>query len=206
MVHTPGVDTEGAPAEADNDFATVIGANLRRLRAQSNLSLEKLSRAAGVSRAMLGQIELGQSVPTITVLARIADAFALPVTSFIDRPNEPPRVTLLPASDAKLLRSSDDKFISRALFPFTGSRKVEFYELRLESGCDQGSAPHSAATTENLVVAQGELELLIGESCHRLSSGDAIFFAADVAHNYRNVGSEPAVAYLVMSYPESISY
>src|SRR5688572_3222904 len=40
----------------DGDFATLIGANLRRLRNQSNLSLEKLSRAAGVSRAMLGQI------------------------------------------------------------------------------------------------------------------------------------------------------
>ena len=184
----------------------MIGANLRRLRGQSNLSLEKLSRAAGVSRAMLGQIELGKSVPTITVLARIADAFALPVTAFIGRPNQPSRVTLLSASDAMLLRSSDDKFVSRALFPFNGSRKVEFYELRLEAGCDHGSSAHSTATTENLVVAQGELELQIGESSHRLSSGDAIFFAADVPHSYRNVGSGPAVAYLVMSYPESISY
>jgi transcriptional regulator with XRE-family HTH domain len=205
-VHTDNVHVERTPAETDDNFAAVIGANLRRLRGQSNLSLEKLSRAAGVSRAMLGQIELGKSVPTITVLARIADAFALPVTAFIGRPNEPPRVTLLPASDAKLLRSSDDKFISRALFPFNGSRKVEFYELRLESGCDQGSAPHSAATTENLVVTQGELELQVGEARHRLNAGDAIFFAADVAHSYRNVGSVPAVAYLVMSYPESISY
>ncbi|MET0535896.1 MAG: cupin domain-containing protein, partial [Steroidobacter sp.] len=73
-------------------------------------------------------------------------------------------------------------------------------------GCDHESTAHSAATTENLVVAHGEMELQIGESTHRLSCGDAIFFVADVAHSYRNVGRGPAVAYLVMNYPESISY
>lgn len=190
---------------ADGNFATVIGANLRRLRGQSNLSLEKLSRVAGVSRAMLGQIELGKSVPTITVLARIADAFALPVTAFMGRQNEP-RATVLPSSEAKLLRTSDGAFVSRALFPFNGTRKVEFYELRLESGCDHDSAAHAAATTENLVVTQGELEIVVGQESYRLGSGDAIFFAADVNHSYRNVGGEPAVAYLVMNYPETISY
>jgi transcriptional regulator with XRE-family HTH domain len=199
------VPSHNAPADTDGNFAAVIGANLRRLRGQSNLSLEKLSRVAGVSRAMLGQIELGKSVPTITVLARIADAFSLPVTAFMGRQNEP-RVTVLPASDAKLLRSPDGAFVSRALFPFNGSRRVEFYELRLESGCDQGSPAHSAATTENLVVTQGELEIVVGEESHRLGAGDAIFFAADVGHSYRNIGSGPAVAYLVMNYPETLSY
>jgi transcriptional regulator with XRE-family HTH domain len=199
-------DVRKSAPDADENLAAIIGANLRRLRGQSNQSLEKLSRATGVSRAMLGQIELGQSVPTITVLARIADAFELPVTAFMGRQNEPSRISILSARDAKVLRSPDDKFVSRALFPFNGSRKVEFYELRLESGCDQGSEAHSAATTENLVVTQGELEIRIGEKSHRLGSGDAIFFAADVDHSYRNVGTGPAVAYLVMSYPESISY
>lgn len=193
------------PAGADEDFAALIGANLRRLRSQSNLSLEKLSRAAGVSRAMLGQIELGKSVPTITVLARIADAFALPVTAFIGRQGGS-SVAVLPANEAKLLRTPDGTFVSRALFPFSGSRKVEFYELRLAAGCNQVSEPHSAATTENLVAVEGSVEIDIGEETYRLGAGDAIFFAADVPHTYRNAGDVPALAYLVMSYPESISY
>jgi transcriptional regulator with XRE-family HTH domain len=193
------------PGDHDRDFAHVIGTNLRRLRSQSNLSLEKLSRAAGVSRAMLGQIELGKSVPTITVLARIADAFALPVTAFMDA-RETQNVTVLRASDAKLLRTPDGAFVSRALFPFNGSRKVEFYELRLEPGCDQGSVAHSSGTQENLIVTQGELEIAVDADAHRLAAGDAILFAADVPHSYRNRGGVPAVAYLVMSYPENISY
>lgn len=198
-------DPSPLPAPADENLAAVIGANLRRLRVQSNLSLEKLSGIAGVSRAMLGQIEQGKSVPSITVLARIADAFGVPVTTFMGRQSEP-RISVLRAADAKLLRTSDGSFESRALFPFSGSRKVEFYELRLAGGCDHRSPPHSAATTENLTVARGELEIVVGQESHRLGSGDAIFFAADVVHSYRNVGSETAVAYLVMNYPESVSY
>jgi transcriptional regulator with XRE-family HTH domain len=199
-------DSAHAPS-ADNDraFAAVIGTNLRRFRAQSDLSLEKLSRLAGVSRAMLGQIELGKSVPTITVLARIADAFELPVTAFMGRQDQS-TVTLLPARDAKVLRTQDGSFRSRALFPFNGSRKVEFYELQLEAGCEQQSEPHSAGTTENLVVTQGELQIIVGQERYRLCEGDAVYFAADVDHIYSNPGTTPTLAYLVMSYAESISY
>lgn len=189
----------------DKLLPQVIGANLRRLRSQNNLSLEKLARAAGVSRAMLGQIELGQSVPTITVLARIAAAFGLPVTAFMNERGESD-VTLLRVGDAKVLRSADGAFTSRALFPFAGSRKVEFYELRLAPGCDESSDAHVSGTSENLAVAQGELELSIGAELHRLATGDAIFFAADAPHSYRNRGATETVAYLVMTYPESITY
>ncbi|MBL8269514.1 MAG: helix-turn-helix transcriptional regulator [Steroidobacter sp.] len=198
------------PADADksNDdkhFARVIGTNLRRLRSQNNLSLEKLARAAGVSRAMLGQIELGQSVPTVTVLARIADAFTLPIAAFVNDRSES-NITFLPAADAKLLRSADGTFVSRALFPFAGSRKVEFYELRLAPGCHETSDAHAAGTSENLVVAHGELEISVGAEVHRLAEGDAVYFSADAPHSYRNGGASEVIAYLVMTYPESISY
>src|SRR6185369_8822735 len=42
-----------------------VGNALRRLRAARGMSLETLARASGVSRAMLSQIELSRSTPTI---------------------------------------------------------------------------------------------------------------------------------------------
>ena len=53
---------------ATGDDAPAVGANLRRLRIKRGLSLERLARHSGVSRAMLSQIELGQSAPTITTV------------------------------------------------------------------------------------------------------------------------------------------
>lgn len=205
MADSPSLPVEADRTHHDKHLAQVIGANLRRLRSQNSLSLEKLARAAGVSRAMLGQIELGQSVPTVTVLARIADTFRLPLTAFTSERGET-NVTVLRTSDAKVLQSADGTFVSRALFPFAGSRKVEFYELRLASGCDERSEAHASGTCENLVVARGELELSVGAEEHQLAAGDAIYFLADAPHSYRNRGATEAIAYLVMTYPENISY
>src|SRR5579859_404207 len=78
----PGPDEGGQwayeVAHGAGDLAPVVGKNLRRLRTQRGLSLERLSRASGVSRAMLGQVELGQSAPTINVLWKIARALGIP--------------------------------------------------------------------------------------------------------------------------------
>ncbi len=47
---------------------------LRRLRKLAGLSQEALARRAGVSRNFLAQIERGESVPTVSVLRRLASA------------------------------------------------------------------------------------------------------------------------------------
>ena len=44
---------------------SLVGRNLRRLRRQQRFSLEQLAAHSGVSRAMLGQVEQGKSIPSI---------------------------------------------------------------------------------------------------------------------------------------------
>jgi transcriptional regulator with XRE-family HTH domain len=206
-----GADASGAPedawsyevasAEASSDLTPVVGANLRRLRVKRGLSLEKLARASGVSRAMLGQIELGQSTPTINVLWKIARALAVPFSALITN-RAAGRTTVLPADRAKMLTSHDGAFSSRALFPFDAPRTVEFYELRLSARSVEQADPHPPGTVENLVVNAGALEMTVGAERHLLSTGDSILFEADVPHLYRNPGDTECVMYLVMTYAE----
>jgi transcriptional regulator with XRE-family HTH domain len=181
------------------DLTPILGANLRRLRIRRGLSLERLARASGVSRAMLGQIELGQSTPTINVVWKIARSLSVPFSALISH-NERPRTALLRAERAKVLTSADGSFISRALFPFDEARKVEFYELRLRPQGREVAEAHPAGTTENLVMSAGSLNLLVDGERFALEAGDAVFFEADVAHEYFNPGDRDAVMYLVMTY------
>ena len=44
-----------------------VGATLQKMRLERNLTLEDLSRAAGVSKSMLSQIEREKANPTIAV-------------------------------------------------------------------------------------------------------------------------------------------
>jgi transcriptional regulator with XRE-family HTH domain len=187
----------------DDDLAPAVGVNLRRLRSKRGLSLARLAERSGVSRAMLGQIELGRSAPTITLLWKIARALDVTFSALIARPAELiPRV--LTANTAKLLTNQERTFTSRALFPTGQPRRNEFYELRLRAGGEEVAEPHPPGTIENLVVAVGAAEITVATRIYRLSTGDAILFSADVPHVYRNRGATAAIMYLVMSYAEDI--
>lgn len=184
-------------------LARTVGANLRALRSRRGLSLERLSRACGVSRAMLGQIELGKSAPTITVLWKIARALDVTFSALISE-RLAARATVLRAHESHVLASADQSFTSRALFPFDEPRRVEFYELRLRAGGGEEADPHPAGTGENLVVVTGVVEISLEGERHRLEQGDSIVFEADVPHAYRNPGEEEALMYLVMTYADSV--
>lgn len=185
--------------EVDHDLTPIVGGNLKRLRVKRGLSLERLAKASGVSRAMLGQIELGQSTPTINIVWKIARSLAVPFSALISH-RARPRTAVLEAKRARVLRSADGAFASRALFPYDEPRNVEFYELRLAPlGLERAEA-HRAGTTENLVVAAGVLNLRVDNERFTLGAGDAVFFEADVPHEYHNPGSSESLMYLVMSY------
>lgn len=192
---------DGEPGKEGADLAPVVGTNLRRLRMRRGLSLEKLAQKSGVSRAMLGQIELGQSAPTINVLWKIARALDVTFATLIQA-REAGGPAVLKKGQAKVLTSQGGQFSSRALFPFDGPRRAEFYELRLAPKAIEEADPHAPGTVENLVVAEGTLELTIGKEAHRLDTGDAIVFEADVAHAYANIGATECVMYLVMTYAD----
>lgn len=186
------------------ELAASIGRNLRRLRTRHGYSLERLASASGVSRAMLGQIELGKSVPTISLLWKVARALDVPFSALnIDSP--PSSTVVLPGDKAKVLRSADGSFSSRALFPYDGERSVEFYEMEIAPYAEEKADAHTPGTIENLIVTEGELEIIAAGESHRLKAKDALIFQADVPHTYRNPGDRKAVFYLVMSYTQAIS-
>lgn len=189
------------------DLSKLVGQNLRSLRTKRELSLDGLANLSGVSRAMLGQIETGKSVPTISLLWKVASALQVPFSSLLAS-NEGSGTVVLRKLNAKVLQSSEGSFISRALFPFEEDRRVEFYELVIAAGHTEDAEAHASGTVENLVVAEGSLDVhfqLSGDFTS-LGEGDAIRFRADVPHAYVNAGKKAAKIYLVMSYAQKTGF
>jgi transcriptional regulator with XRE-family HTH domain len=184
---------------AANSESPDVGSALRQLRSEQGLSLDKLAYESGVSRAMLSQIELARSTPTITVLWRIARALGVPFSALLGGP-APEEPLVFRAARAKLLKSADGSFSTRALFPLDRPHSAEFYELRLAPRGIELADSHAPGTTENLVVTAGALEIRLGGATIELRAGDATYFQADVPHEYRNPTGHDAVAYLVMTY------
>ena len=186
-------ESTDSPVVNPGDLTELLGRNLRRLRTRRGLSLERLARESTVSRAMISQIELGRSTPTLGV------QFAALISS-----QGRSGVEVLRAEQAKLLVNRDGGFSSRALFPYDAPRRVEFYEVRLAARAVEEAEPHAPGTTEYLAVSQGSVEIQVEANRLALGQGDSIVFQADVTHIYRNPGSIEAVMYLVMTYAEPV--
>lgn len=207
MVRETVVDANG-PGNRDDDITAALGRNLRRLRTRRGLSLERLARLSGVSRAMLGQIELGRSVPTILLLNKVAQALGAPLTAFIAAHGRS-GLTVLRREEARVLSSIDGGFRARTLAPAespaNGGRSIDFVEIRLRAGAEDRAAAHPAGTVKNLALAQGLLEIEAGGEGARLRDGDAVSFAADRPHVVRNIGDGEAVFYVVTAHSDPSS-
>jgi transcriptional regulator with XRE-family HTH domain len=181
------------------DVSAIVGRNLKDLRKSQNFSLEALAELSGVSRAMLGQIETGKSVPTVGLLWKIADALAVPVSHLIATPSRTTSVVLKKAEGATIA-SSDGRFVRRPLFPLDGLRGAELYELRIAPGHVETAPPCPPGTQNNLVLSIGALVLTVGEEQPiALDEGDAVQFQADVSQRFENPDCRDVIAYLVVT-------
>lgn len=194
-VEEPPPDAEALLPELDG----IIGNNLRELRTKRSLSLDQTAKMTGLSRTLLGQIELGTNTPSVGVVWRIARAFDVPFATLLSAPRTT-TTTVLRKQSAKRLVSADGRFSSRALFPFGDSDKTEFYELWLAPHGREDAEAHQPGTRENLVITSGKLVLEVGGGRHELGAGDAIVFGADVPHAYVNPSAEECWMHLVMTY------
>lgn len=194
-------------APPDPAMGQQLAARLRGMRQARGWSLDHTALQTGVSKAMLGQIERAESSPTVATLWKIASGFDCSLTDLLVSPLEPgpaPLQTLpdVRRADALRRRPAQDTMLVAALFPFDAKLGFELLELTLLPGYALDSEPHAQGVTEHVVVLSGQMEVLINGHWTLLASGDAVRFAADQTHGYRNPGSEPTVCLDLIHYPQ----
>ena len=180
-----------------------VGDTLAALRQAQALSLEALSRKAGVSKSMLSQIERAQANPTVAVVWRLANALGVPLGELLalaPQSQQPP-IALLPAHALPTLSSPDGLCALRILGPLELAGPVEWYALTVQPGGALVSQAHENGTREHLTVHAGALTVQSGESVQRLAHGETARYAADVPHAIRNPGKSAASAWLVVVHP-----
>ncbi|HCL78549.1 MAG TPA: hypothetical protein DIC53_01115, partial [Synergistaceae bacterium] len=70
------------------DLEKIVAENLKRIRSDRKLSLDGLAALTGVSKSMLGQIERGESSPTLQTVWKIANGLRISLTELTDAPKE----------------------------------------------------------------------------------------------------------------------
>jgi XRE family transcriptional regulator, regulator of sulfur utilization len=187
---TPSVQTNSPPE---------VGATLQRLRLARGLTLDDLSRIAGVSKSMLSQIEREKANPTIAITWRLANALGVPIGELLSSEARPvARVRVLESHETPTLPGQHAGYVLRILGPMELAGKYEWYELTLAPGGELASQAHDPGTNEHVTVLHGMLEIDAGGERHKVRVGATARYAADQDHVLRNPGKTEAKALLVV--------
>lgn len=179
----------------------MVGRNLQAIRKSRGLSLDNVAELSGVSKAMIGQIERGDSNPTISVLWRIVNGLGISFTALIEQSE--PEVTLVSPDQLEPFSEEDGAYRAYPLFPYNLRTKFECYLVRMEPGCEHGSEPHNNGVEEFIFVHEGVVELLVDDGSFEVAAGQALHFAADRPHRYRNSGAGIAQFYTIIYYADA---
>ena len=172
------------------ELAGHLAHTLRTLRAQRGWSLTQAAEYTGVSKAMLGQIERGESSPTVATLWKIATGFNVPFSAFI----APSEASERPVYDAH------QGMTAEPLFPFDEHLGFDLLVVTLASGAMSESTAHELGAIEHVIVISGELQLRLQGEWQTLAAGEGQRFHADQTHAYRNQTTEPVRFHSLIHY------
>ncbi|ARJ43656.1 XRE family transcriptional regulator [Pantoea alhagi] len=180
-----------------------LAQTLKALRVQRQWSLTQAAEHSGVSKAMLGQIERGESSPTVATLWKIATGFAVPFSLFITPPEAPAEVTHYRDGERPPFQQRNAQMQVRPLADFDPLLGFDLLEITFSAGAFSESAPHAPGVTEHVVVISGTLEVRVAQQWHLLKQGEVLRFNADVPHAYRNSSDQPALIHDLIHYPRA---
>ena len=182
-----------------------VGATLQRLRLGRKMTLEQLSRAAGVSKSMLSEIERDRANPTIAVAWRLANALGLELNQlFAPGQRERETVRVLGRHEMPSLTANDERHVLKILGPMELAGRFEWYDLAHTVGGALRSEGHDPGTMEHLTVLGGTMEVTVGETTRRVRSGETARYPADRVHTIANPAGAAAHGLLVVVHGTSL--
>jgi len=188
------------PADISGALARTVAA----LRAERGWSLDALAARSGVSKGVLVAVEQGRSNPNLATLARIGDAFGVPVTRLLEGAEESV-IKISSEADARVLWTGSAGGTGTIIAATPPPWAAELWRWQLEPGEKFGGESHAPGLRELTIVESGELTLTVAGRIYRLGAGEGARFPGDLPHGYANEGTERAVLTMVCVIPPAVS-
>ena len=190
---------------AAQDAARQIGARLRMLRKDQQVTLVELAKASGVDAATISRIENGRMSSTLESHIRLAGALGLKVTdlySGIEEARTKDAVTLQSPSEQKDVYVHQAGKSSIAMLTTDVMRKKLMPVLMtIEPGGATQREETKVGTEKFLYVLEGAVEAKIGQETHALKRGSSLYFDASIPHSLKNSGKTVAKCLSVVTPP-----
>jgi len=176
-----------------------LAANLRTQRTQRGLTQAGLAKLAELPRSTIANLEVGGANPTLSVMARLADALGLSLEELLSAPAARVRgYRSQGLRERRRGRQAEARAIE--LLP-EATPGTAFERMSFAPGARLPGVPHHPGTREHLYVERGKLRLHGAGETIELGAGDVATFAGDQAHSYANAANRESVGYSVVLLP-----
>jgi transcriptional regulator with XRE-family HTH domain len=183
-----------------NDLSAALARTLAALRAERGWSLDQLAARSGVSKGVLVSLEQARSNPNLATLARVGDAFGLPVTRLLDAPPEP-SVRITGPGDARTLWHGAAGGTGTIIAATEAPWAAELWRWTVLPGESFGGDPHAPATRELAWVEEGTLTLTVAGARHQVGPGQCARFPGSLPHAYANKGTDAVRLTMIVVVP-----
>ncbi|MEP9352591.1 cupin domain-containing protein [Xanthobacter sp. KR7-65] len=178
-----------------------LGPNLRTLRVERGLTLDRLATMSELTRGYLSLVERGLKTPSIAALLRLAAALDVHVAQLFDlNAISSPRYTLQRATDV-----APGEGGAAGLVPLAAGRArkaMEPFLIRPPMAGDTKARPiHWAhhGGEEMVFVVSGSITVKLGSEELLLETGDCLYFSGEERHDLRSVGDRQAQVLVVIA-------
>jgi transcriptional regulator with XRE-family HTH domain len=177
-----------------------VGRHLKELRSERGLSLRALAALCDLSPNTISLIERGETSPSVSTLQRLAVALGVPITSFFTEPVERMEVLITRADER--IRSGSGSVVLESIGYGLEQQACDPFMVTLRPGASSGARMMMHSGHELVFCLEGELDYEIAGEHHKLATGDALLFHANLPHRWHNPHSDPCVFMLVMQVVE----
>jgi len=183
------------------NYKSIIASNIKRIRNERELSLDKVATLTGVSKSMLSQIEKGNANPSISTLWKLSNGFKISFTELINAPEH--TVELINIHDKEPLTEDNGKLRNYPISLFDSEKRFETYQIELDPKGTHNAEPHPPKTQEHITVMKGCIDVTVENKEYHLKDGDTLKFKADINHSYFNPGNKTCLMHMILYYPKN---
>lgn len=176
-----------------------IAENLKEIRKDRGLSLERVSALTSISKSMLSQLERGEVNPTISTVYKLSLGLKVPVTAFTA--DKPTPFSKTGREEVMPLIGDEGRYRLYPIFSFREGQNFEIFDLEFDEGGTMPGNIQMKGTREFITVYSGELTLIFNDREYVLKAGEAASYNAFDEYIYKNTGKEIIKANIVVHYP-----
>ncbi len=161
-----------------------LGQKIGRLRQERGLTLQEVSDGSGLTPSFLSRLERDKVNISVANLRKLALFFSVQMTYFFEgEDNQQVGQVMRPIERVKL--SLDDAPVQvYSLLPANSELEARL----IEADPGNGQQGFSGGGSQMIFLLNGEIEYHLGDEEYLLEKGDTLFYRADVAHSWTNVG------------------